>query len=102
MLYGMAEPERAALKSMGDRVRLYAPVGEMLPGMAYLVRRLLENTSNSGFLKISHHDNVDVGRLMSAPRPGVNGSARVPIHGKRMKIGDLPPSHRRSPGRVSA
>jgi RHH-type proline utilization regulon transcriptional repressor/proline dehydrogenase/delta 1-pyrroline-5-carboxylate dehydrogenase len=89
MLYGMAEPERAALRSMGHRVRLYAPVGELLPGMAYLVRRLLENTSNSGFLKISHHDGADVGKLMSAPRVGMNGSANVPVHGKRMKTGDL-------------
>ncbi len=68
MLYGMAEPERAALRQMGNRVRLYAPVGELLPGMAYLVRRLLENTSNSGFLKISHHDKVDIGTLMAAPK----------------------------------
>jgi RHH-type proline utilization regulon transcriptional repressor/proline dehydrogenase/delta 1-pyrroline-5-carboxylate dehydrogenase len=76
---------------MGNRVRLYAPVGEMLPGMAYLVRRLLENTSNSGFLKISHHDKVDVARLMSAPKPGSNGAAtaKVPLHGKKMRVGDL-------------
>jgi RHH-type proline utilization regulon transcriptional repressor/proline dehydrogenase/delta 1-pyrroline-5-carboxylate dehydrogenase len=88
MLYGMAEPERAALRAMGHRVRLYAPVGEMLPGMAYLVRRLLENTSNSGFLKISHHDGVDVSQLMAPPRPGVNGSAKkVALH--KMKIGDV-------------
>jgi RHH-type proline utilization regulon transcriptional repressor/proline dehydrogenase/delta 1-pyrroline-5-carboxylate dehydrogenase len=69
MLYGMAEPERAALRSMNHRVRLYAPIGELLPGMAYLVRRLLENTSNSGFLKISHHDEVEIGRLLATPRP---------------------------------
>ncbi len=67
MLYGMAEPERKALRSQGHRVRVYAPVGELLPGMAYLVRRLLENTSNSGFLKLSHHDNVDVKKLLQAP-----------------------------------
>jgi RHH-type transcriptional regulator, proline utilization regulon repressor / proline dehydrogenase / delta 1-pyrroline-5-carboxylate dehydrogenase len=36
----------------GQRVRLYAPVGKLLPGMAYLVRRLLENTSNQGFLRV--------------------------------------------------
>jgi len=33
---------------MGYRVRDYCPVGEVLPGMSYLVRRLLENTSNEG------------------------------------------------------
>ncbi len=89
MLYGMAEPERAALRSMGHRVRLYAPVGELLPGMAYLVRRLLENTSNSGFLKISHHDGVDVGKLMAAPKPGHNGEARTVKSMRKLKPGDL-------------
>ncbi len=68
MLYGMAEPERAALRDLGNRVRIYAPVGELLPGMAYLVRRLLENTANSGFLKISHHDGADISALLASPK----------------------------------
>ena len=68
MLYGMAEPERKTFRKQGHRVRVYAPVGELLPGMAYLVRRLLENTSNDGFLKLSYHDNVDTGALKS-PEP---------------------------------
>ena len=50
MLHGMAEPIKRALVKMGYRVRDYCPVGEVLPGMSYLVRRLLENTSNEGFL----------------------------------------------------
>jgi len=69
MLYGMAEPERRALRAMGRRVRLYTPVGQLLPGMGYLVRRLLENTANEGFLRLSHHDNVDIHTLMQRPRP---------------------------------
>ena len=67
MLFGMAEPERKAFRALGQRVRVYAPVGELLPGMAYLVRRLLENTSNAGFLKLSHHDHVDMGKLLARP-----------------------------------
>ena len=51
MLYGMAEPIKQALIEMGHRVREYCPIGEILPGMSYLVRRLLENTSNEGFLR---------------------------------------------------
>ncbi len=51
MLFGMANPIKAALVDMNQRVRVYAPVGELLPGMAYLVRRLLENTSNESFLR---------------------------------------------------
>src|ERR1051325_1047978 len=50
MLYGMADPIKSALLQLGCRLREYCPVGELLPGMAYLVRRLLENTSNEGFL----------------------------------------------------
>jgi RHH-type proline utilization regulon transcriptional repressor/proline dehydrogenase/delta 1-pyrroline-5-carboxylate dehydrogenase len=50
-LYGMADELKAALIASGHRVREYCPVGDLLPGMAYLVRRLLENTSNEGFLR---------------------------------------------------
>ncbi|HWG97623.1 MAG TPA: proline dehydrogenase family protein, partial [Nitrospira sp.] len=46
MIFGMAEPFQQAMVKLGRRVRLYTPVGRLLPGMAYLVRRLLENTSN--------------------------------------------------------
>jgi RHH-type proline utilization regulon transcriptional repressor/proline dehydrogenase/delta 1-pyrroline-5-carboxylate dehydrogenase len=50
MLYGMADSIKSAVLQLGCRLREYCPVGELLPGMAYLVRRLLENTSNEGFL----------------------------------------------------
>lgn len=72
MLYGMAEPERAAIRDRGHRVRLYTPIGELLPGMAYLVRRLLENTSNSGFLKLSYHDQADISVLLKKPVSSTN------------------------------
>ena len=58
LLYGMAGPIKRALVEMGYRVREYCPVGELLPGMAYLVRRLLENTSNEGFLRAKFAENV--------------------------------------------
>jgi RHH-type proline utilization regulon transcriptional repressor/proline dehydrogenase/delta 1-pyrroline-5-carboxylate dehydrogenase len=50
MLYGMAEPIKAAVIHLDCRLREYCPVGDLLPGIAYFVRRLLENTSNEGFL----------------------------------------------------
>ena len=50
MLYGMADAIKTAVVQLDCRLREYCPVGELLPGMAYLVRRLLENTSNEGFL----------------------------------------------------
>jgi RHH-type proline utilization regulon transcriptional repressor/proline dehydrogenase/delta 1-pyrroline-5-carboxylate dehydrogenase len=50
-LYGMATPLVRALTERGERVRIYMPFGELIPGMAYLVRRLLENTANESFLR---------------------------------------------------
>ena len=67
MLYGMAEPLRRIFSQDGYRMRIYAPIGELLPGMAYLVRRLLENTSNSGFLRQSYHDHVSISSMLEPP-----------------------------------
>jgi RHH-type proline utilization regulon transcriptional repressor/proline dehydrogenase/delta 1-pyrroline-5-carboxylate dehydrogenase len=75
MLYGMAEPERKVLRARGHRLRVYSPVGALLPGMAYLVRRLLENTSNSGFLRQSYHEGEDIAALLAAPGSGSKGVA---------------------------
>ncbi len=67
LLYGMAGPIKRALVEMGYRVREYCPVGELLPGMAYLVRRLLENTSNEGFLRAKFTDNASAMALLRDP-----------------------------------
>jgi RHH-type proline utilization regulon transcriptional repressor/proline dehydrogenase/delta 1-pyrroline-5-carboxylate dehydrogenase len=50
VLYGMAEPLQRALVKAGVPVRVYVPLGGMIPGMAYVVRRLLEMTSRESFL----------------------------------------------------
>ncbi len=75
LLYGMAGPIKRALVAQGYRVREYSPVGELLPGMSYLVRRLLENTSNEGFLRAKFSDNVSEQSLLRDPRDlfGANG-----------------------------
>jgi RHH-type proline utilization regulon transcriptional repressor/proline dehydrogenase/delta 1-pyrroline-5-carboxylate dehydrogenase len=74
-LYGMADELKASLLQMGHRVREYCPVGELLPGMAYLVRRLLENTSNEGFLKIKNMGEATKDQLLGNP---VNAIAAAP------------------------
>lgn len=51
ILYGMGETLAKAIVKRGHRVRVYAPYGDLLPGMSYLIRRLLENTANSSFLR---------------------------------------------------
>lgn len=70
MLFGMADSFKSAVSSMGYRVREYVPVGEMLPGMAYLVRRLLENTANEGFLKLRFVGGEDANKLLNNPQRG--------------------------------
>jgi RHH-type transcriptional regulator, proline utilization regulon repressor / proline dehydrogenase / delta 1-pyrroline-5-carboxylate dehydrogenase len=67
MLFGMAEPLHAAVVELGLRLRVYTPVGELLPGMAYLVRRLLENTSNESFVRHRRLDRKAVVVLARAP-----------------------------------
>ncbi len=69
MLYGMAEPMKLALVKMGYRVREYVPIGEMIPGMAYLVRRLLENTSNESWLRQTYADGLSMEKLLAKPAP---------------------------------
>jgi RHH-type transcriptional regulator, proline utilization regulon repressor / proline dehydrogenase / delta 1-pyrroline-5-carboxylate dehydrogenase len=68
MLYGMADPVKDALAGMGQRLRIYAPFGQLLPGMAYLVRRLLENTSNESFLRASFQEHKPEVQLLMNPR----------------------------------
>ncbi len=50
VLRGLGDDLQDALAAEGFRVRTYCPVGDLVAGMAYLVRRLLENTSNESFL----------------------------------------------------
>ncbi len=66
-LYGMADELKSALITSGRRVREYCPVGELLPGMAYLVRRLLENTSNEGFVRLRFAEHKDLEALVVPP-----------------------------------
>ena len=73
MLFGMAEPLREAVIQSGLRMRVYTPVGELIPGMAYLVRRLLENTSNEGFIRRQQEGTSSIEMLLAPPLP-LNGS----------------------------
>ena len=51
VLYGLGAPVRKALCKEGLPVLVYVPVWAMAEGMAYCARRILENTSNDGFLR---------------------------------------------------
>ena len=71
MLYGMAEPLQAAVVEAGYRLRVYAPVGDLIPGMAYLVRRLLENTANESILRRQFLGNQSLDDLLKPPAADV-------------------------------
>ncbi|NES78538.1 MULTISPECIES: L-glutamate gamma-semialdehyde dehydrogenase [unclassified Okeania] len=66
VLYGMGDQIAQALVDKDYRIRVYCPYGDLLPGMAYLIRRLLENTANSSFLRQSS-ENVPVEELLAPP-----------------------------------
>jgi proline dehydrogenase len=50
VLRGLGDALQRALAAEHYRVRAYCPTGDLVAGMAYLVRRLLENTANESFL----------------------------------------------------
>lgn len=77
MLYGMGGEPAQLFAEQGYRVRAYTPFGEMIPGMAYLVRRLLENTSNDSFLRASFAEDVSVENLLM--KPDDVGAAAPPL-----------------------
>jgi RHH-type proline utilization regulon transcriptional repressor/proline dehydrogenase/delta 1-pyrroline-5-carboxylate dehydrogenase len=83
LLYGMGGPIKRALVEMDYRVREYCPVGELLPGMAYLVRRLLENTSNEGFLRAKFAENVSAAELLRDPRELIKSGRAQPEPARR-------------------
>ena len=66
VLRGRQVVAQAALADLDMRVRIYCPVGDMVAGMAYLVRRLLENTANESFLSDLQRG-VSVDQLLAAP-----------------------------------
>lgn len=66
VLRGLGDDLQEAVAAEGLRCRAYCPVGDMVAGMAYLVRRLLENTSNTSFLA-SRATGSDLEELLRQP-----------------------------------
>jgi RHH-type transcriptional regulator, proline utilization regulon repressor / proline dehydrogenase / delta 1-pyrroline-5-carboxylate dehydrogenase len=77
MLYGMGSEQAQLFADRGHRVRIYTPFGELIPGMAYLVRRLLENTSNDSFLRQSFTEQVAIEELLMKPADAAAHAAPV-------------------------
>ena len=68
ILRGLGDPLQTAIAAQGLRVRAYCPVGDLVAGMAYLVRRLLENTSNDSFLQ-EQARGAAISELLAKPEP---------------------------------
>ena len=66
VLRGLGDDLAHALAGAGLRARSYCPVGDLVAGMAYLVRRLLENTANESFLA-EQASGASLDTLLAAP-----------------------------------
>jgi proline dehydrogenase len=66
VLRGLGDDVQEALAAMGLRVRTYCPIGDLVEGMAYLVRRMLENTANDSFLQ-ERASGASIDQLLAAP-----------------------------------
>ena len=84
MLHGMADALKSVAVDRSLRLREYVPVGQMIPGMAYLVRRLLENTSNESWLRAGFLDDASESTLLASPHaaatPDTTPAARARRH----------------------
>ena len=79
VLHGMATPLHAAIRDLGVRTRVYCPMGDLIPGMSYLVRRLLENTANDSFVQNAKHaDDAALAGLLADPALAPNDAVGEP------------------------
>ncbi len=96
VLYGMAEPIARAFMKRGYLVRMYVPLGELLPGMGYLVRRLLENTSNESFLRHTFFDEDEVSTLLREPHLQPEDGALISLSSPQSSTDEASLTHERA------
>jgi len=78
MLYGIADDLQTALAATQHPLRIYVPLGPIIPGMAYLVRRLLENSANTSFLRLALEENRPEKELLAPPQAAETMPASTP------------------------
>ena len=100
MLHGMAEPLQNAVVKAGYRLRIYAPLGELISGMAYLVRRLLENTANQSILRRQFMGNQSLDELLRPPAP-VREEAAPSDHDARQFTNEPPTDFSKATARAA-
>ena len=67
VLWGMGDPLMKAILKMGYPGRVYLTIGNLVEGMGYLARRIIENTSQESFLRQSFGYNLPVQDLLRSP-----------------------------------
>jgi RHH-type transcriptional regulator, proline utilization regulon repressor / proline dehydrogenase / delta 1-pyrroline-5-carboxylate dehydrogenase len=80
MLHGMAAPLAGALARSGVALRMYLPVGDLISGMAYLIRRFMENLANTSILRQTYAGGQDLHALLSPPQALIPVAARSARH----------------------
>ncbi|MBN2218015.1 MAG: proline dehydrogenase family protein [Pirellulales bacterium] len=93
MLWGMADSLKVAVHGRELRLREYVPIGQMIPGMAYLVRRLLENTSNQSWLRAGFFEGASEEQLLASPHDAPAADDQSPAQ----VVARLAQRHRLSP-----
>jgi RHH-type proline utilization regulon transcriptional repressor/proline dehydrogenase/delta 1-pyrroline-5-carboxylate dehydrogenase len=94
LLWGMAEPVHEAFTQLGFRLRVYSPMGELVPGMAYLVRRLLENTSNESFVRLRFAEHKELATLVAPPQADLRRASATVLS---PAVVPRSPTHSRTP-----
>ncbi|MGO9444854.1 MAG: proline dehydrogenase family protein [Thiobacillaceae bacterium] len=81
VLFGMADPLADALIAQGVTVRVYVPTGDLVLGIAYLIRRLLENTAGTSILRQTYAEGRPMAEVLAQPQPGAaRESTLIPIN----------------------
>lgn len=79
MLYGMGGALQNAVATLGYCLRIYVPFGEPVPGMAYLVRRLLENASSQSFQRMNQLQEQTPEQLLAPPSNDPAANMEQPV-----------------------
>ena len=80
MLYGMGHDKAQLFSERGHRVRVHTPFGQLIPGIASLVRGHLENTSNDSYLRQCFSERVAAKTLLM--KPSENAAMEPPVEDK--------------------
>ncbi len=99
-LHATYEALSTAMSTAGWPTRNYVPVGSLLVGMAYLVRRIMENSSQVGVLTMARHG-VNLHTALVPPAAHLASAEQLARHhGAGVDQADVPPFENVAPVRL--